>query len=980
MKRILTLVIVMLCLGAISVFGQTKQISGTVIDQNGEPVIGATVRIDGTGIGTITGVDGGYVLEANEGDNIVVSFIGLETQTFAVGAESTMPTVTLIDSANLLDDVVITGYETIATRDFTGAASLIKNEEIENVPIASLDQVLQGQAAGLSILGSSGQPGASGTMFVRGISSSAAEIEPLLVIDGVPVDRDDLRTINPNDVASATILKDARASLMYGARGANGVIVITTKGGEAGKTKFSLATNQGTSIEPTDFLDLLNSNQKIDLELERGGTVLSSMTPQQIDALRQIETNWADEILRNGRFSSYEFTASGGSDNNTFYFSGNYFDQDGIVNTSGLKRYTGRLNYNNKGDFHRIGVNLTGGYSEQNTTRENDQFIGSPLNALYWSNPYETVFDADGNYTQLRSGQPNAVQELVLNKQNFTQQKAVASANGEFDLPWVDGLTLGTRWGIDFANNNDQIFLDPTTNTGGQSQGNQGELNRSTDDNLSLTGLVFGRYNRAIGEDHKFGIDLYHEYQKFRLSNFAFTGFGFGNTKFENEAGITAGTATNGFIPTVGGTSGKAVLLSYFANANYAFKDKYLLELGARRDGSSRFGANQRWQTGWFAGASWIVSDEDFMEGSADWLNFLKLRGSYGKSGNQEGIGFFASRELFGASTYNGVTGQTLTQLGNPNLAWEGILKANVGIDVGLFNNRINSTIELYNDKTDGLLFAEPLSLTTGFGTLTQNIGEIRNRGVEMSLNADVIRAGKFTWNFANQVAYNQSTILKLPENNADITTSIFIQRVGEAFNTNYVVPYVGVDPSNGDALYLTADGQVTNDFSQGGQQIFGPRQAPWQGGFTNTLSYDRFNLSGFVTWISGNKVFNNERLNIENPAFIPDNVSTDLLRAWRVPGDITDIPSLDNSYQSATSRYIEDGSFLRLRNVKLDYSLPSSLFNNKIRGISLYGQAQNLLTITNFTGADPERASGNFGGAIYPALRTFTGGVDIQF
>ena len=457
--------------------------------------------------------------------------------------------------------------------------------------------------------------------------------------------------------------------------------------------------------------------------------------------------------------------------------------------------------------------------------------------------------------------------------------------------------------------------------------------------------------------------------------------------RLENEASITAGTNTNGFIPTVGGGNIENSLASFFALADYGFKDTYFLTASVRRDGSSRFGPNNRFATFWSVGGSWIMTNEAFM--SASFLNSMKLRASFGTTGNQSigDFGFIAQVNTFTGNPYDGLPGKTLANVPNPDLQWETKQSFNVGVDFAMLDNKITGSVDYYRDDTKDLLMNQQLSRTTGFNSQIRNVGQVRNSGIEVSVNSTNFKTANFSWNTSVNFTYNDNKVVTLADGQ-DITTGTTIIREGEPLNSNYLVPYVGVDPATGDALYLDLDGNVTNVYDPNNRRIFRPRNAPYFGGFTNTFQYKDFSLSLFFSWVAGNDVYNNERVNIENPTFFVDGMAASLLNAWQTPGQVTDVPRIQtinglttNPFQSRTSRYIEDGSYLRLRNVNLAYNLPSTVLDKiGLSSARVYLQGQNLLTFTEFSGADPEVNNGLFLGAVYPALRTYTIGLNVGF
>ncbi|WP_420575942.1 SusC/RagA family TonB-linked outer membrane protein [Ekhidna sp.] len=971
------------CLLAITQVFAQRTVSGKVTDDVGESLPGVNVVIKGTTTGTTTDLDGNYRLQVNDGDILVYSFVGFKSQEINVGTRSVIDVT--MGGATELQEVVVTGYGPIETRRASGAVASVDAKTINNVPMASFDKILQGQAAGVLSQSNSGQPGAGASVLIRGAGSINSSTQPLYILDGVPIDAAEFETLNPNDISNISVLKDASSSAIYGSRGANGVIVITSKSGQSGKPKVTFSAQYGVSEAPKNFLPVMNTNQKIDFELLTGGTTLSTYTAEQIDSLRQFETSWKDELFETAVTRNYQINVSGGNENTTYFISGSYYDEDGAVVTTGLKRYTARVNLKTVTGNLTFGTNNTLGYSRLRDTNEGDQFIGSPLNAAYWSNPYEPVFNPDGTYNQLVSGQPNGVQELVQNTNITENVKIISSLYGEFDIPGVDGLSVNSRWGVDFDSDIDSDFTDPRTNPGAQAKGGQGSLFRDFDRDVTLIGTNSINYVTDFGSDHRLSVSLFQEFIWNDTESFNYTGYGFTNLKLKNDAGVTQGSATNGFIPDVGGGGVRSSLLSYFGTVAYTFMDKYTFNGTLRRDGSSRFGSNNRYATFYSAGVAWIVSDESFF--NVGFVDNLKFKASYGTTGNQE-IGDFQYAATLGTVSYAGENGLALLSIPNPSIQWETTKMLNVGLEFSMIQSRLSGTIEYYDNLTVDAFLNTQLSRTTGFAAQNQNAGEVRNSGVEVSLSGRLVDADDFSVVLGANFAYNENVVESLAGED-DIVGNTTIIREGEPVSANYVVPYLGVNPANGDALYLTADGRITNVFDQANDsRVYGPRTAPYSGGVTLNVTYGNLSLFALGSWIQGSTLYNNERINIDNPAYVPDNVSTDLLRAWKQPGDITDVPRIrtvdgltTNTYQSATTRYLEDGDFFRLRNVVLAYNLPTNLISKAgFKNVRFYAQGQNLITLTKFTGADPEDTNGFLAGAVYPAVRTYTFGLDLTF
>ncbi|MFL5810198.1 MAG: TonB-dependent receptor domain-containing protein, partial [Flavisolibacter sp.] len=496
-----------------------------------------------------------------------------------------------------------------------------------------------------------------------------------------------------------------------------------------------------------------------------------------------------------------------------------------------------------------------------------------------------------------------------------------------------------------------------------------------------FTGTTSISYNTDFGSDHTLAVAVFNEIIKGTTRNFGFTGYGLGGA-FENEAGITPGNATNGFIPTVNGGGSKNALLSYFADIRYGFKNRYFLNLGGRRDGSSRFGANRKWANFGSVGASWIVSDENFMASIKNRIfNELKLKASYGSAGNQEGIGDFQSRELYGRSVYNGAGGLVQIQLAQPDLQWERKTTFNAGLELTSFKGRMRAGFEFYNSLTTDLFLNQQLSRTTGYTSIIKNIGELQNRGYEISLDGDIINKRNFVWKLNVNFTHNRNEIKKLEGGKNEIIGGLTINRVGESINSLFLVRNAGVDPATGEPLYYDLKGAVTSTYNPANRVIVGTFEAPDFGGFGSSVNYKGIELSAFFSFVKGNVIYNNDRANVENPAYISDNLWSDLQYEWRQPGQQTHIigAGADFDSWSNTDHFSEKGDFLRFRNATISYSLPASLLSKaKIRSVRVFAQGENIMTWHSFLGFDPEISSGSLTGAQYPALVTYTFGISI--
>ena len=978
MRKKLLLSFCAVVFASLTLIAQNITVTGKVTDAlTGAPLSGVTISLNAKGLG-VTKADGTYsVVVPPSAKKLTLSYVGYDDQQITVG--STSQNIKLVPGEKSLNEVVVTGYQALQKRQVTGAIATVKGETFKNTPIGSFDQMLQGQASGALIQANSGQPGAAARVVIRGVGSVNGTTEPLYILDGVQISAGNFASINPNDFESISLLKDASTTAQYGSRGANGVIVITSKQGKSGKTKFEYNAQYGQSRFPENKLEVMNTNQKLDYEIARGNPY--GFTTTDLDSLRKINTNWQDEITQTGITNSHQLSASGGNDKTSFFVSGAMFNQTGTVKNTGLKRYSGRMNLTHSANQNlKFGLNSYVGWSNYQNTTEANSGIASPLNAIRWGNPYERPFTPTGGYQQFLSGQPNPVQDMNETNRGTKEMKIIASAFLESKLPFVlDGLSFRTQWGVDYEDW-DQTTLFTRFSVVGQGQlGGNGVYAKTSRKLTRYTGTTSLNYAKKIG-DHDFSVGAYNEFVNRIFSSFGYNGYGLtGN--FQNGAGITNNSLT--YIPSVSESKTENALISFFGIGSYSFKNKYFLNTSVRRDGSSRFGANNRFATFFTVGAGWMISDEDFFK-NVNFVETLKLSTSYGTVGNQEGIGDFASRELFGRATYSGVVGPGITQLPNQDLTWEEREKFNVGINATFLKGRITLGVDFYNDNTNQLFLNQQLSRTTGFTSLNTNIGRVQNRGWEFTLNTENIKAGDFRWTTNINFTVNRNKVLELTPTTPPIgiTGGTTIQRIGYPLNSNFLVKYEGVNPANGNAIYRRPDGALTELYDDvKDRQIFGTRDAPFFGGFTNKFTYKSVELSVFFSYLFGNLVYNNDRANVENPSYFYDNMWVEVAKEWRKPGDITTIPRANQTFRSSTTRFLEDGSFLRLRNLQLAYNVaPSVAKKLSISSARFFLMGENLWTGSKFLGFDPELSSGVLTGAQYPALRTFTLGLSVGF
>lgn len=986
-------------------------INGRISDEKGAVLPGVSVRLKGSTTGVTTDNQGHFSIPVSDGNNVIVcSYIGFETKEITVSNQQTLNIMMKLASASL-NDLVVVGYGTQSKKNMTSSVSSIKGNELAGVAVTNLDAALQGKAAGMQVVQNSGAPGDETYIRIRGNGSLFGENRPLYVIDGVPMsnlpaaqygisgDGQRIATtnnINPNDIQSVEILKDAAAAAIYGSRGANGVILITTKRGAEGKSRFAFNMYTGFAQIPKR-LPVLNGEQFVQLFKESRANANLPDDPAIVNTGRN--TNWQDAIFRNAPVSDYNLSISGGTPKTSHYISLGYLDQTGtIVGVQHFKRFNGRVNFDFAAtDKIKIGVNLTGVHSINN--RMDNSFSGQSVLALALiENPNDPIYNPNGTYyTDPNRRWTNPV--MIANNLRFQSNvnSYIGNVYGEYNI--IPGLKFRTSFGFDNQQVTDDRYQSKLVNNGTPASGFVSVFTQFlwvNENTLSYSPMLRGK--------HKLTALVGQSAQEATVRRIGVSG----NT---NSTDIIQ--AVTGFTQLFSPLDYRSQwgLVSYFGRLSYNYDDRYLLEGVARTDGSSRFGSNKRY--GFFPSisAGWRVSNESFMK-QQRFINELKIRGSIGVTGNNEGLGSdFPSLATYSTGyNYGNDAGIAPTSLSNRDLSWEATTASNIGLDVTFLNSRINVTIDAYRKVTNRLIFKLDLPYTSGFGrTNGANIGQLLNKGLEISVNTDNIR-GPFTWTTNFNMYFNRNKITSLPEtvigdpSSSDFTealpgsfyssspTSIF--RVGEPVGSFFGYRSKGIDPKTGNVIYddINHDGKIT----AADRVILGNAQPKFTGGLTNSFSYKGVDLSFFLYWSYGNKVYNQtrnmlERMNAYN------NGDLNTLRRWTPQNTITDIPkavfndpvtpnSLTNGEMS--QRFVEDGSFLRMKNVTLGYTFASSMLKKiRISSARVYASAQNLFIITNYSGLDPESQNQSVKNsqlgidwAVQPQPRTFLLGLNVNF
>ena len=969
MRKSILLFVLFSVLHISMLYAQGYVVNGHIISaEDNQPLIGVSVLEKGTTNGVITDMDGNYRLNVTKSPaTLQFSYIGMTMVEKQVTGTSTI-NVTMENATQMVDEVVVVAYGVKKKGTIAGSVSVVKGDKIENTPTASFDQALQGKSAGLTVLQNTGEPSAAASFQIRGTNSINAGTAPLFIMDGVAISADDFSSINPNDIESFTVLKDASSTSIYGARAANGVIVITTKRGRtAEKGKIILRAQYGFSDLAYGKWDQMNTTERLNYEEQIGLRVPGTYDRE---ALERIDINWRDVIYNNNApMYSYELSTSGGSNKFNYFVSAAYFGQEGIAVGSDFERYSVR-----PVEWLKIGTNTSLSYEKIKEADEGDYNVVTPVSASKFMLPYWNPYREDGSYTSVGDGSWNGTNQNPLewldnNPVKRNRMKVLTSLFAE--LRPIEGLVLRTVGGLDASDNR----LTATSNPSYVPNYGSGTVAKSFERYSNLTWTNTANYTFTIKDDHNISLLLGQEAVINQSEGFNVTTRGQSNDKLLTMATATSATSWDDIVS-------EATYLSFFGRAEYNYSNKYYADFSVRRDGSSKFGKDARWANFWSVGAMWNLKSEDFLK-DIDWLTNLQLIASIGTSGNSS-IPNYDHTALFAAGPqYSGKTGIAPYSRGNENLTWEKLMTTNIGVKIGLFD-RLNLNVEFYNKKTTDMLMEVPVTFGNGFNTKWDNIGAMINRGVEFDVDADIIRTKDFTWNVSANASYNHNEITELYNglDEYEISTTGLLLKVGHSYGEFHTVRYAGVNPANGDALWYTKDGELTNRFSNEDRVLLGKSYvAPWQGGFGTTFSYKGIQLSALFSWVADRWMMNNDRFFDEsNGTYAVYNQSAKLLNRWQKPGDITEIPR-DGVQTQLDSHLVEDASFMRLKNLSLSYTFPQSLLKKTkvIERAKVFGQAQNLLTFTKFTGLDPE-SNLNMYRASYPLSRQFSFGIEVTF
>lgn len=1001
LKVILTSSLPLFCVLLMSpciLFAQAKRITGKVYTDDGnKPLAGVSVQVKGTGGGMATDDSGAFVINADEGSVLVFSFAGYQQKEVKVAGNSEL-VVTLLTLTRSLDDVVVVGYGTQKKKDLTGSVASVNTKELKTLPVPDIGQALQGRAAGVQVL-ASGAPGSNVAFRIRG-TGTINNSDPLIVIDGFPTDVP-LNTINPDDIASIEVLKDASAAAIYGSRGANGVVIITTKRGSSNRNNLEFKMFAGQQ-KATNMVKMLDAPQFASLHNEMMKNNGRTQNPAFADpATMDKGTDWLDTLFNAAPIQNYTLAYSGGGQKSTYYVSGSYLDQKGIVLNTSYKRYTVQFNSDSRVfDWLKFGNNLT---LSHDIKKSGDYSIRNTMAAL----PTQPIHNPDGSYSgpvgisSWVGDITNPIGKAQLTENATEGYNLVGNLYAELTL--AKGLTFRTTGGISTSFWEDRVWS-PKYNwqpipqpSSYLSEQNSKSITVLWDNYLTYT-KSFGKHNLTAMAGSS-AQNNHFEYLNGSVQNFA----------SDQTQQISNGTSST----TLAGNASEWALLSFMGRVNYSFNNKYIATATLRYDGSSRFGQNNKW--GYFPSGSfaWRVSEEKFMQ-DIDWMNDLKLRVGYGVTGNQN-IGNYSFASALQTVQYN-FNGQNVTAvvplaIPNPNVHWESVEQANIGIDATLFKGRISLTADAYIKNTNDMLVPMSVPISSGYSDIVVpsiNAGKVRNKGFEITVNSQNTK-GAFAWNTSLNFSYNKNEVVSLndsvplPTASIGLNQNLAIQKTGfpvsafYGFITNglfqsqaevdkYAVQVPGDDPFNrtsaGDIRFrdLNNDGKIDDE----DRTYIGNPSPRFIFGMNNTFSYKGIYLSIFLQGVAGNDIFNANRIYQEGMA-VAQNQTTAVLDRWSPDYTNTTMPRAvfndPNKNTRVSDRFVEDGSYLRIKNVTLGYNLPANLISHaRLQSARIYLSGQNLFTFTNYTGFDPEVNTGGIDLNLYPVTRTISIGVNLIF
>lgn len=986
-----------------------KRVTGVVKDVMGEPLIGANVVEKGRSTnGVITDFNGKFTLEVDESASLVVSYIGYLAQDIPTKGKGDFHIV-LKEDANTLDEVVVTGYGDFKKATYTGSASVLTTEKLEALPVVSVGQMIESNIPGISVVaGTSSQPGAKTTLRVRGIASMNASTEPLYVLDGVPIPSYDLsnftsmseaggmgviETLNPADIESITVLKDAASASLYGAKGANGVVLITTKKGKEGKLRVNMAAKYGITDFAYTYRPLMGGEERreliheglVNFQLDKG--VSEQEAQQYADAnidqyakrLSQGYSDWESALFKKGYQQDYNLSASAGNQNSSFIGSLGYTKQMGVSLNSEMERFTGRVDASNKYKKVEFGMNASFSWTK-NVHLPEGKFYGS---AIYASKvnltPSTPIYNEDGTYASgyRENNGYNPVLEAEVNDYYARTVRAMGTAKIAYNV-W-DNLKISSVFTVDYSLTKDFFFQSPEGRDGATYQG-RGRMQMT--DRMRYTSQNNLTYSKTFGKHSVSAVAA------FEVMKYDYEDLYAAKKTYGQDINISLGNAADPIDADQ--KLQEDALMSYVASVNYSYGDKYYASFSFRRDGSSRLSPDTRWGNFWSLSASWRLSQEKFMQSLKSVLSDLKLRASYGVNGNLPSSYYGYQSTYTTGAFYNGKPSPWESTLGNEELTWEKNYALNLGLDIGLFS-RVNVSLDWYTRTTKDLLMSKQLNSISGFSSLLTNVGQMRNTGVELEVRSNNIKTKDFSWTTAFNLSHNKNKILKL----ADLPWFVdgrYVRKEGYPFNTIYLREYAGVDPETGSALYY--DNQQDENGNYTKNKVTDPGQASpiplkditptISGGFMNTFNYKFIDLSFNLSYSFGGYSYDNASYILQDDGYsVISNKSTEQRRRWQKPGDITDVPRFvygnkkGGNYNS--SRAIHSTDHIRLKSLILGLNAPKAWLQKLgIGNARIYFSGTNLLTWAAYGQYDPEMSG--VVGFYTPPLKTYAFGLELKF
>ncbi|MDR0940328.1 MAG: TonB-dependent receptor [Mediterranea sp.] len=957
-----------------------RKVTGLVTDGSGEPMVGVSVLVRGSNQGAITDMEGRYEITVDgPGQTLRFSFLGYRPQERKVEENRTL-NVTLQEDVQSIDEVVVVGYSVQKKKDITGAISTVLARDIENIPVNDFGSALAGRSAGVQVITPSGKPNEGFSIRVRGATSINAGNEPLYVVDGVPTT--DTKSINPSEIESVTILKDASSAAIYGNAGANGVVLITTKKGRKGEAQIELNAYYGFSAR-AKRIEVLDSDEYLDLLSDLG-------YPAMDQSVYNAHIDWQDEMFRNAAMQNYQLSISGGTDKSLYYISAGFIKQEGIVKPSSFERVNFKINMEQElKKWIKVGTNLS--YSKINDVDVSDGNSETVILQAITTPSVVGRYNADGTFPTLPflSSLENPLSAVESYTRDYVYHKLLGNLYAE--ISFSPNLKLKTSMGVEVGASRYKEFLDPFSSAWGRNQ--QGQASYNTALNYKWINEEILTYTKTFG-DHDFSALAGFVASRYVGESANNSIRGFSDNKIQT---MNAGTVLDKPSEAYGASSNVSVL----ARATYDYRDKYLATVNIRADGSSKFSANSRW--GYFPSFSlgWRITGEEFMK-PLEWLSDLKLRVGWGQVGNDQ-VGDYSAYGIYGIGAnydLDGVIrpGYYQSQIGNDKLRWERTSQTNLGLDFSFLNGRVSVTADAYYKKTTDLLLMVRLPQSSGFDSGMQNVGSVMNKGLELQLNTHNL-TGELKWTTDFNISTNKNEVTDMAGSPAiftggldkKISGNVSIIQKGQPLGSFYGFKAVGVNPADGRMMYEKANGMLVYEESLSADEdrrILGCAQPNFLYGINNTLSYRDFALSFFFQGSYGNDIYNATRMFTEG-MFDSRNQSDRVLMRWRSPGDYTTVPRAEkDKYPVISSRFIEDGSYFKLKNVKLSYTLPRRLTRKALMNrVTVYVAGDNLVTFTNYRGYDPEV---NIGGGsasamgidqgVFPHARTYIVGTTIVF